>query len=93
VNPEGHRFALAVVRDLTERRDAERARAAYRELELQRRQAGLLHDSIVQGLATAKMALELDMRDKTAQAIEETLHRARSLVEDLLGTMAPKDQD
>ncbi|MGH2806865.1 MAG: PAS domain S-box protein [Actinomycetota bacterium] len=93
VSPEGHRFALAIVRDLKDRKAAEDARAAYRELEIHRRQAAKLHDSIVQGLATAKMALELDMREKSAEAIEETLRRARDLVDDLLRGMAPKDQE
>jgi PAS domain S-box-containing protein len=92
-SPEGHRFALAVVRDLADRRAAENARAAYRELEIYRKHAAKLHDSIVQGLATAKMALELDMKDKSAEAIEETLRRARDLVDDLLRGMGPKDQD
>jgi PAS domain S-box-containing protein len=93
ISPDGHRFALAIVRDLADRQSAEEARAAYRQLELQRRQAAKVHDSIVQGLATAKMALELEMNDKAAAALEETLRRARDLVDDLLQGSTPGDEE
>jgi signal transduction histidine kinase len=86
-SPEGHRFALAVVRDLSERRAAERARLELHDAEIRRRQALELHDSVVQGLATAKVALEMDHVDKAEKAIHKTLENARSIVSGLLASL------
>ncbi len=43
-----------------------------------------LNDSIVQGLAAAKMALELRDPGRAERVIDETLHSARALISDLL---------
>jgi hypothetical protein len=48
-------------------------------------QAMEMHDDIVQGLAQAKMALELGDRDEGYRAIEATLASARRIMTDLLG--------
>lgn len=85
--PDGHRFALAIVRDSSERRAAEDARAQIREAELRRRQALQLNDDVVQGLVVAKMALETDDQAKTAEALEETLSRAQGIVSSLLSSL------
>ncbi len=43
-----------------------------------------LNDSIVQGLAAAKMALELGDTDRAERVIDETLSAARTIISDLL---------
>jgi hypothetical protein len=55
------------------------------ELERWRRHALDLHDEVVQGLAMAKLSLELGESEAGMAAIEQTLAAARSLVSDLLG--------
>ena len=48
------------------------------------REALEIHDNIVQGLATAKLSLELGETQAGMAALEETLEAARKLVSDLL---------
>lgn len=43
-----------------------------------------LNDSIVQGLAAAKMALELGESDRAERMITDTLTQARTIISDLL---------
>jgi signal transduction histidine kinase len=50
------------------------------------RQALEIHDNVVQGLASAKLAFELDERDRGLAALEQTLTSARRIITDLLGT-------
>ena len=47
-------------------------------------QAMEIHDNIVQGLTTAKLALEMDDRVTTMRALDETLIGARRIISDLL---------
>ena len=59
--------------------------------DLQRReqQALEIQDNIVQGLTTAKLALEMDDRDTALRALDETLVSARRIISTLLaGTPA-----
>jgi PAS domain S-box-containing protein len=52
----------------------------------ERRHRGLeLHDQVVQGLAVARMAFDVDDRERLDQALTQTLGAARRLVEELLG--------
>ena len=67
--------------------DSKRAEAA--ELELERARADQHHafrlnDAIVQGLAVAKYALDLELGGKAGEAVAETLTKARAIVSDLL---------
>lgn len=55
------------------------------DLRERQRRALEINDGIVQGLATAKLALELDQRDVSREALESTLAAARGLITDLLG--------
>jgi PAS domain S-box-containing protein len=67
--------------------DKKRAEAYERQLETnqrQRDQALELNDAVVQGLATAKMALEMEMPEKVQEALAQTLQRAREIVSHLL---------
>ncbi|HVF33081.1 MAG TPA: hypothetical protein VM933_08595 [Acidimicrobiales bacterium] len=52
------------------------------------RQAIEIHDDVVQGLATAKLAIELGDREGGVAALEETLRAARRIVTDLLSGAA-----
>jgi signal transduction histidine kinase len=69
----------------------------FDDLRERQRQALEINDGIVQGLATAKLALELDQTTVTREALESTLASARGLITELLGevsdqpTFAPGD--
>lgn len=84
---DGHRFALAIVRDITERRAAEETALKLRDAQTRQQQALELNDTIVQGLAVAKMALESGRTEKGLEAVTETLKRVKSLVADLLADL------
>lgn len=60
-------------------------RSALFEDTLEReRQALEIHDNIVQGLASAKLAFELDERERGITALENTLAASRRIITDLL---------
>lgn len=60
----------------------------FDDLRERQRQALEINDGIVQGLATAKLALELDQQAVTREALESTLASARALITDLLGEVS-----
>ena len=62
-----------------------RGAAVFEDLKLRRSEALDIHDNIVQGLATAKMAFELDRKDEGLVAVEKTLAASRKIITDLLG--------
>jgi AmiR/NasT family two-component response regulator len=62
-----------------DRRNAESAHEAEL-LEERQRQTLELHDGVVQGLSVAQLALELDRRDQSLEALRETLENARAIV-------------
>jgi signal transduction histidine kinase len=62
----------------------------FEDLRERQRQALEINDGIVQGLATAKLALELDQHAVTRDALESTLASARSLITELLGDVAER---
>ena len=86
----GDRFALAIVRDIADRKRAEQAALEQRDARIKRRQALELNDEIVQGLAVAKMAFEVDRHGHGLQALTETLTRAQALVSQLLDDISDK---
>ena len=86
----GTRYALALIRDATERKIAEEARVSIREAEIQRRQALELHDTVVQGLAGMRMALDLDEIATARSLLDRTLEQARSIVRGLLDELHPQ---
>jgi AmiR/NasT family two-component response regulator len=56
---------------------------ALRELEFVRvrqRDALALHDDVIQGLAVAQLALQLDFKEQSREALEKTLSQAKALV-------------
>ena len=84
---EGHRFALAIIRDISERKAAELANSKLREAAADRRRALELNDVIVQGLATAKLALESGQHEVGIRSVSDTLQNAKALVNKLLQQM------
>lgn len=62
-----------------------RGSAIFEDFRERRRQALDIHDNIVQGLATAKLSLELGRHEDALAAVEHTLGAARTIITDLLG--------
>jgi len=57
----------------------------FDDLKERQRQAVELNDDVVQGLVAAQLALSLDEREMAAEAVADTLARARSIITELLG--------
>lgn len=81
---DGDRFVLAIIRDIAERKQVEMANLKLQEVAADRRRALELNDTIVQGLAIAKLALENDQKEVAVRSVTETLKRAQALVTRLL---------
>jgi PAS domain S-box-containing protein len=71
--------------DVTDERLAAEAHEQLAELALRQRHALEVNDDIIQGLAVADLALNLEDYDKAREAIADTLMAARRFVTDLLG--------
>jgi len=71
--------------DVTELRHAAEAREQLAALSMRQRHALEVNDDIIQGLAVADLALNLEDYDKARDAIASTLMAARRFVTDLLG--------
>jgi PAS domain S-box-containing protein len=71
--------------DVTDQRQAAVAREQLAGLALRQRHALEVNDDIIQGLAVADLAINLEDYDKARQAIADTLMAARRFVTDLLG--------
>lgn len=106
---DGHPKELQSAIEITLRRFAEyqslhgafelRNAESLREHEfarLRQRDALELHDSVVQGLAVAHLALQLDHKDESREALLTTLTQAKAIVaravEELNTTGIPKEQ-
>ena len=81
----GDRFVLAIVRDISERKNAELAALKLKESAADRRRALELNDTIVQGLAVAKLAFEQGEHEMGLHSVTNTLKQAQHLVARLLG--------
>ena len=62
-----------------------RGAALFNDLKERERQALQLHDEVVQGLVVAKMALDLDQKDQSREALAATLTSASQIINDLIG--------
>jgi len=84
---------VGTVQDLTERRKAEENAERLRDMEARHAQALELNDGITQGLAAAKLALELGDRERGLGLLKTTMGTARSIVSKLLrpSDIAPGD--
>jgi PAS domain S-box-containing protein len=80
-----HRGFAKVTRDLTERKQAQDAKRRINELDMRQRHALEVNDDIIQGLAVADLALNLEDYERAREAIATTLASARRFVTDLLG--------
>jgi hypothetical protein len=76
--------SVGVMVDITHKKLAERYEVQLAEARGQQEQALQLNDTVVQGLATAKMALELDVGDKAGEVLAATLKNAQEIVDQLL---------
>jgi PAS domain S-box-containing protein len=74
-----------ITRDSTEIKQAEDNARRLDELRLRQRHALEVNDDIIQGLAVADLALNLEDFEKARQVIAATLEAARRFVTDLLG--------
>lgn len=61
-----------------------RGAALFEDMKVRERQAAEINDSIVQGLAIAKYALDEGRDEQSRKAIESTLTQAKALISDLL---------
>lgn len=62
-----------------------RGAALFEDMRERQRQALELNDDVVQGLAVARMALDLNQRDRAIEAIEQSMQSASRIISDLLG--------
>jgi PAS domain S-box-containing protein len=74
--------------DITDQRQAAEAREQLAALALRQRHALEVNDDIIQGLAIADLAMNLEDYDKAREAVSETLRAARRFVTDLLGDIS-----
>ncbi len=77
-------FGVGLLEDISDAKETDAMRARLMEAENSQRQALKVHDNIVQGLAVAKLALDMQWEEKADAAIAETLEKARGIVSDLL---------
>ena len=78
--------AAVIARNITRRREMEAELEAARTArhEMNRKQALLLNDAVVQGLAVAKLALETGKHEEALRTVGATLERAKQIVTSLL---------
>jgi len=62
-----------------------RGGALFGDVKLRKQQALEIHDTIVQGLATAKMSIELNRNEEGLVAVQQSLDASRRIITDLLG--------
>jgi signal transduction histidine kinase len=62
-----------------------RSSALFDDVIARERQALEIHDNVVQGLATAKLAFEMDDPQRGMSALDESLVASRKMITDLLG--------
>jgi signal transduction histidine kinase len=65
--------------------DLMKGASLFEDLKEKQRQALEINDNIVQGLVTAKMALELDQQERSEEALSHALASARHIISELLG--------
>jgi len=78
--------AAVIARDVSERKQMEAQLEAANEAQAaaNRKQALLLNDAVVQGLAVGKLALETGKHEEALKSVGATLERAKKIVTSLL---------
>lgn len=66
-----------------------RGASLFEDLRERQRQALEIHDDVIQGLATAKLAIELGDSARAMVALEQSLVSTRAIITNLLGPDAP----
>ena len=59
--------------------------AVFEDTVARKRQALEIHDNVVQGLATAKLAFEMEDTERGMRSLDQTLVASRKIITDLLG--------
>ncbi|MBN6033620.1 MASE1 domain-containing protein [Amycolatopsis sp. 195334CR] len=80
----GGTVAVAVVRDLTRRKEAERARRQLQDEHRRRQQALEINDNVIQGLSAALYALDSGESERAVRTLRRTLDTARETMRNLL---------
>ena len=62
-----------------------RGTALFEDIRVRQREALDIHDNVVQGLAVAKLSLDLGRVAEATAAVEKTLAASRNIITDLLG--------
>jgi signal transduction histidine kinase len=63
----------------------------FEDMRQRERQALELNDAVLQGMVVAKMALDLDDRERAASSLEASIRSASQLISDLLGPSVDGD--
>jgi hypothetical protein len=71
--------------------DLVRGTAVYEDLRTKQHEALEIHDNVVQGLARAKLSLDLAQDAEGRQALEETIVSSRRIVEAMMGKPIQKE--
>lgn len=64
----------------------------FEDMKEKQRQALEINDNIVQGLTVAQMALQLDEKQKSVEALNAALASARQIISDLLGEVGAENR-
>jgi PAS domain S-box-containing protein len=88
---DGDRFAMAIIRDITDRKRADDAAVREREVAQRWQQALKLNAEIVQGLSVVKLALEEGDQTNALDTVTETLRRAQAIIAQLLIDIADRN--
>ncbi len=67
-----------------------RGTALFEDIRVRQREALDIHDNVVQGLAVAKLSLDLGRVVEATAAVERTLAASRKIITDLLGNSNPE---
>ncbi|MEX1179149.1 MAG: PAS domain-containing protein [Nitriliruptor sp.] len=84
-------YTLGTMQDVTERLESQRNAELLRQASARRRTGLEVHDRIVQGLATAWLALQLGDHDQALAAIASTTENAQAVVRGLLADIGSGD--
>lgn len=85
--------SIGIMVDITDKKRADEAERELERARADRRHALQLNDEVVQGLAVAKYAIDLELGDKAEAAVSETLEKARELVSQLLDKATEEGTD
>lgn len=62
-----------------------RGASIFEDVQQRQSEAMEIHDNVVQGIATAKLALERGQEERAREELDETLDQAKRIISDLMG--------